>query len=203
MSKHYFDNDRVEELLKLYLRGGCVDVALRDEIMSHATALITGVVNSKGYARMFTWRSEENLQDLVNLAWTRIEQTLYKYVPGRGKVFSWWTQIVVLVCLAYTTRESKDRRRLDAYNTGERPHPCLERIECPNFYKVMDELGKICEWNEKYVEMLEFVRAIYEGESAPWHGAIWKLQRRFGKKQTWQFLDYIRAKYDPWDGLAA
>ena len=76
--KMYFDNPLVEKLLRLYVMGGCTDIAQRDEIMTHAGELIRQVILVHGIHKVLGG-TEDDLFDLRQVAWIQIEKTLYKF----------------------------------------------------------------------------------------------------------------------------
>jgi len=77
--KLYFDNNVVEDLLLKYVWGGCTEVALRDQIMSHANELIKQVIRAHNLHRIYPGSEESAFGDLAQTAWIQIERTLYKY----------------------------------------------------------------------------------------------------------------------------
>lgn len=77
--KLYFDNNKVEDALTNYVIGGCVDVKLRDEIMSHSEELIRQVIRAHGLHKIYPGYEESSFGDLFQTAYCQIERTLYKY----------------------------------------------------------------------------------------------------------------------------
>ena len=77
--KLYFDNNLVEDCLRLYIQHGCTDIALRDEIMKHANELIRQVIKTHGLDKIYPGQDESAFMDLMQTAWIQIEKTLYKY----------------------------------------------------------------------------------------------------------------------------
>jgi len=88
----YFDNAAVEQLLDRYVRRGCVDVVLRDEIMSHAEELIRQIIRAHNFEHIFPGRDQSSFGELFQVAWMQIEKTLYKYDngPNSPKLFNMW-----------------------------------------------------------------------------------------------------------------
>jgi len=187
---HYFDNAAVEKLLTRYVQGGCTEVALRDEIMEHASPLIYAVIRKNNYANLLPYGHGSNVDDLASIAWQQIEKTLYKFEPGRAKVFSMWTQVVVLVCLAHIKKESRDSCYVRRWRDGQ-PAPSFDRREKPDFYKVMEELREAVE--PEYQEMVDAVVELYETDDQPWIGIIKKLVARgFSRQKTREFLACLK-----------
>ncbi len=92
---YYFDNEKVELLLTAYVKGGCTDARLRDEIMSHAGELIRQVIRTHNLQNIYPGRDEAAFGDLFQIGWTQIEKTLYKfdYRQGHTQVFNMWSKI--------------------------------------------------------------------------------------------------------------
>lgn len=72
------------------MAGGCIDVALRDAIMSNAMELIRQIIRTHNLHIIYPGRNQASFNDLVQVAWTQIESVLYKYVHGKAKVFNMW-----------------------------------------------------------------------------------------------------------------
>ena len=89
---YYFDNHKVEQLLMLYVADGCVDVKMRDEIMSHAAELIRQIIRTHNFHNIYPGSDDASFNDLFQVAWCQIESTLYKFdsSPGHTKVFNMW-----------------------------------------------------------------------------------------------------------------
>lgn len=81
----YFDNPKVESLLREYVKGGCTSVEMRDEIMSHALELIRQVIRTHGLYLTYGG-GESSFADLEQVAWVQIEKTLYKF--DYSKIFT-------------------------------------------------------------------------------------------------------------------
>jgi hypothetical protein len=76
---HYFDNEIVERLMYRYLEGACTDVALRDEIMVHASELIRQIIKAHNLGQICPGKDDTTGGDLFQTAWIQIESALYKY----------------------------------------------------------------------------------------------------------------------------
>jgi len=89
---HYFNNHLVEQLLIKYVKDGCVNVKLRDEIMSHAAELIRQIIRTHNFHNIYPGSDEASFGDLFQVAWVQIESVLYKFdwSPGHTKVFNMW-----------------------------------------------------------------------------------------------------------------
>jgi hypothetical protein len=87
---HYFDNKKVEALLKRYVERGCTDIKLRDEIMGHASELIRQLIRAHCFLYISSSRDIATVDELNAIAWAQIERVLYKYnpKPGSPKVFN-------------------------------------------------------------------------------------------------------------------
>ncbi len=189
-SKHYFDNEAVEALLTRYVQGACTDIVLRDEIMAHAIPLIRNVILSSGHHKLLQYHHGSNVDDLFAVAWAQLEKTLYKFEPGRAKVFSLWTQITYTCCLAYIKKETRDAINFRKWRDGH-PAPLFEKRKKPDFYAVMAELRETVP--EEYREMVDALVEIYEEEAQPWIGIIKKLgQRGYSRNVAREFLAHLR-----------
>lgn len=82
----YFNNPLVEGLLRKYVQGGCTNIKLRDEIMSHAPELIRQVIRTHGLHITYGGGEESSFFDLFQVAWVQIEKTLYKF--DHSKIFT-------------------------------------------------------------------------------------------------------------------
>jgi len=76
---HYFDNETVERLMHTYVRGSCVEVLLRDEIMTHASELIRQIIKAHNLGQIYPGKDDSSIMDLFQTAWIQIESALYKY----------------------------------------------------------------------------------------------------------------------------
>lgn len=201
MGKDYFDNKKVEELLTRYVQGACTDRALRDEIMGHALPLIYSVIKAKRLVNLMQPRSEDTIDELAHVAWTRIEQTLYKFEPGRAKVFSFWTQITYLSCLAWIKKHTRDACALRAWGESGVP-PQVRSVACEedpreDFYAVMRELRERVSDIPEHAEMVDLLVEHYETEETPWIGATKALAQRFGRTAAKEFLERVRGGLAP------
>lgn len=189
---HYFDNAAVEKLLTRYVEGACTDRALRDEVMSHATPLIRGVIRKKQLQQLLQYHHKSNEDELIAVAWQQIEKTLYKYEPGRAKVFNLWTQIAFTVCMAYIKKETRDAVAVRKWREGEpHPKPLFEKRKRPDFYGIMEELREVV--RPEYREMVDNLVEIYEKDAQPWVGIIGKLtQRGYTRRQARAFLAHVK-----------
>ncbi|MDP1712562.1 MAG: LAGLIDADG family homing endonuclease [Candidatus Nanopelagicaceae bacterium] len=99
---YYFDNAKVEGLLTRYVNSSCTDVKLRDEIMVHASELIRQIIRAHGLQNIYPGREDSSFYDLFQTGWVQIESALYKFVPGKAKVFN-------MLCLNPETKVFSDR----------------------------------------------------------------------------------------------
>jgi hypothetical protein len=101
----------------------------------------------------------------VGVAWQQIEKTLYKFEPGRAKVFNLWSQIAYTVCMAYIKKETRDAQNVRAWKSGGHPAPLFEKHERPNFCKVMAELREAVA--PEHQEMVDALVDLYEEDDQP------------------------------------
>jgi hypothetical protein len=201
---HYFDNEKVEELLTRYIEGACTDRALRDEIMEHAVPLIHAVIRTQNLAALMYPRGADTVEELASVAWERIEKILYKFEPGRAKVFSMWSQVTYLTCLAYIKKETRGACAVKQWDEGEREIPRRLRRESDtgepkvDLYAEMADLRAACRGNDLYVQMVDYLIERYETEEYPWMGLSAALAERFGgRKVAKAFLTFVRGSVVP------
>lgn len=199
MSKHkdhYFDNDAVEATLCKYLETACTDIALRDEVMLKVEPVIRGFIRAKGLGRLFRNVRGADIEDeLVSVAWTRVEQVLYKFTPGRAKLFSYVSQITYLVVLDYLKRTTKDACAITRWNEASSSGPppqLLERREVPNIYVVLGELKESFRDNPQHVRMVQWLLDRYEQEDHPHVGVLTAMAAEFGRTAAVRFLERVR-----------
>lgn len=77
--KHYFDNDKVEDLLVAYNWTGCTSISLRDQIMAHALLLTKNVILVHGLFKVMHRHEAIDEGELIQVAYIQIERTLYKF----------------------------------------------------------------------------------------------------------------------------
>lgn len=76
---YYFNNETVEGVLYKYLEGSCIDVGIRDKIMTHASELIIQIIRAHNLYSIYPGRDDSSFWDLYQIAWVQIESALYKY----------------------------------------------------------------------------------------------------------------------------
>jgi len=192
-ANYYFDNPAVEALLVRYIDGACTDIKLRDEIMGHAATLIKAVIRKHDYGRLLQYKHRTNDDDLAAVAWNRIEKTLYKFESGRAKVFSMWTQIVVLVCLAHVKKETRDAVAVRKWRDGH-PAPLFDKAKKPDFYGIMDQLRAVCAHQTLYLEMIDYLVELYRTDDQAHFGIVKKLSAKFTREKAQAFLLYLRLR---------
>ena len=75
----YFDNNKVEDLMRLYRLTGCTDVKLRGQIMANTEELIRQIIRAHNLHRIYPGQEESAFMDLFQTAWAQLERVLYKY----------------------------------------------------------------------------------------------------------------------------
>ena len=194
-SNYYFDNPLVERLLTEYVKGGCVDVALRNEIMTHASELITQVIRTHNLQQIYPGQDAASFGDLFQVAWNQIEKVLYKfdYKPGHTKVFNMWSQVCKTVLLAHIKRENRDRKNHGAYKThlGDRTVG-----KGAIFTRWLDESREIFRHNDEFLIIIDALEHIYNTDDRPFEGIIGKLVEKTGmsRAKIHQFLLNIRLR---------
>lgn len=193
--RYYFDNDRVEELLINYAKGGCVDVELRDKIMSHASELIKQVIRTHKLHLVYQGRDKTGFSDLFQIAWTQIESTLYKfdYSTGHKKVFNMWSQISRTVILAHIKKESRHKNK--AYATSYKRHVLFKaKHKGPDFERFINELSNIYN-GPNATRIIEAIRIIYNTDEKPHDNLINKIidKTSLPKSIILPFLEDLRS----------
>ena len=192
---YYFDNDYVEELLTEYVKGGCTDKHLRDEIMANASELIRQIIRTHKLHTLIGGKNSTSFGDLYQIAWTQIESSLYKfdYRPGHTKVFNMWSQVSKTVMLAYIKKESRDKRNYGAYK---------EHLDCkhkPANYKMerfLDQAREICKFNNGHLKIIDALQDLIENDDRPYDGLIDKLVKKSGlsRSKVSTFLRTVRLR---------
>lgn len=195
IKNYYFNNVVVEQLLTVYVKGGCVDVALRDEIMSHAAELIRQIIRTHNLHNIYPGKDSASFGDLFQVAWAQIEKTLYKfdYTAGHTKVFNMMSQVAKTVILAHIKRENRDRKNSGAYKnhlSGK------SRLENTIFDRFVAEARLICQYNQEHLIILQHLEELYAVDERPYEGLIGKLIARTGmsRLKIHQFLKTVRSR---------
>ncbi|MBD3407224.1 MAG: hypothetical protein GF411_13980 [Candidatus Lokiarchaeota archaeon] len=85
-ANYYFDNDLVERLLIEYHKTGCTDIALRDEIMSHASELIINIIRTHNLHTIYGGNDDSSFNDLFQLSWCVSPDTITYTNNGMMKI---------------------------------------------------------------------------------------------------------------------
>jgi hypothetical protein len=188
---YYFDNDYVESLLTEYVKGGCTDKLLRDEIMANASELIRQIIRTHKLHTLTNGKEGTAFGDLYQLAWCQIESSLYKfdYRPGHTKVFNMWSQVAKTVMLAHIKKESRDKRNYGAYkehldSKGSKNNFKLERF--------ITEAQNICRYDDVHMSILNALKSLCEEDDRPHDGLIDKLVKKTGHSRV-KVSGFIRA----------
>ena len=177
------------------MKGACVDVNLRDEIMSHASELIIQMIRAQNLHNIYPGRDDSSFNDLYQIAWVQIESTLYKfdYGPGHTKVFNMWSQVAKTVILAHIKKESRDRKNSQGY----RRHIRHNKIhDCPKLSRFVEEAKIIFKYNEEADKFLMALLELYQKDDRPHEGLVGKLAEESGlsKQQVSAFLRQLRLR---------
>lgn len=197
---YYFDNEVVENLLDRYVKRGCVDVSLRDEIMSHAGELIRQIIRAHNFEHIFPGRDGSSFNELFQVAWMQIEKTLYKYnnSPNSPKVFNLWSQIAKTRILAYLKKEKRDKKNMPLYREylTRRNKSRTKSIE--DFEKFLEELEIVCNDDEDFTVLVGAIKKIWLTDDKPHDGLKSKLKDASGINPNTinQFLKMIKLYRD-------
>jgi hypothetical protein len=188
---YYFDNAHVERLLTRYVQNGCVGVELRNEIMGHAMELIRQIIRTHNLHIIYPGRNPAAFQDLVHVAWQQIESVLYKFVPGKAKVFNMWSQISRTVILAHIKKETRDKKNSGPY-TGHltERHKNTKTV----ISRFVAEASEMFKYNPEYARIIKAIDALAKQDERPHDGLIGKLAQRSGlpKARVSAFIRLVR-----------
>lgn len=186
----YFDNYKVEKLLTEYVHGGCIDVIMRDDIMSHASELITQIIRTHKFQNIYG-TDEASFNDLFQVAWVQIESTLYKFdsSPGHTKVFNMWSQVTKTVILAHIKKEMRDKKNYKSYKNYLDAKSDKNSIIIDRF---LVEAKGICKYNKEHLHILDSMRKLYKIDQKPHEGLIGKLVGISGMSRI-KVSSFIRA----------
>lgn len=192
---YYFDNHKVEQLLIAYVADGCVDVRMRDEIMSHAAELIRQIIRTHNFHNIYPGSDDASFNDLFQVAWCQIESTLYKFdsSPGHTKVFNMWSQVAKTVMLAHIKRETRDKKNYKSYKRHLDTKTIRKSII---FDRFLTEAEEICKYNKEHMSILEAFRKLYDKDNKPHEGLIGKIVTISGlsRSKVSNFLRQIRLR---------
>jgi hypothetical protein len=189
---YYFDNAQVERLLTRYVQGGCIEVKLRNEIMSHAMELIRQIIRTHNLHIIYPGRNQASFYDLVQVAWCQIESVLYKFVPGKAKVFNMWSQIAKTVILAHIKKETRDKKNATPYSghLNERH----KNLRCAMMNRFVLEASGMFKYNPEYSRIIKAIDKLCAEDDRPHDGLIGKLAKRaqLSKAKVSSFIRLIR-----------
>jgi hypothetical protein len=192
---YYFDNYKVEQLLTVYVKGGCVDVKLRDEIMLNAMELLRQIIRTHNFHNIYPGHDPASFGDLFQTGWCQIEKTLYKfnYEPGHTKVFNLWSQVAKTVILAYIKREMRDKKNYGSYKNHQINHYKPNSAVLERFINEARSMGQYDEDGLRIVDCLE---KLYKIDEKPYDGLIGKLVRLSGlsRQRIVSFLKQVRLR---------
>lgn len=196
----YFDNEKVESLLSRYVERGCVDVKLRDEIMSHAAELIRQIIRAHNFEFIFPGRDESSFGELFQVAWCQVEKTLYKYDPrpGSPKVFNMFSQVAKTRILAYLKKEKRDKKNMPSYKDFLQRRHKTKAKSIEDFEIFINELENFVSYDDDFVELTKALRELWMKDDKPYDGLKTKLREATGKdiNVISQFLRVIRCHRD-------
>lgn len=197
---HYFDNELVQNLLKRYAARGCVDVELRDEIMSHADELIRQVIRAHNFEHIFPNRDRSSFFELHQVAWCQIEKVLYKYdpQPGSPKLFNLWSQVAKTRILAYLKKEKRDKKNVVSYKDFLSRKQKTKLKNSADIELWLKEAREMLEYNEDFMIMLDAVENIWFHDEKPHDGLISKIEKITNKNRNIisHFLKTLRLRRD-------
>lgn len=196
----YFDNTAVEKLMNKYVERGCVDVYLRDEIMSHANELIRQIIRAHNFEYITPGRDQSSFNELFQVAWMQIEKTLYKYdnSPGSSKLFNMWSQIAKTRILAYLKKEKRDKKNMPSYRDFMMRRHKTKSKSIEDFEIFIDELEQFFQYDEEYLDLVAAMKNLWVKDDKPYDALRTKLKIESNKdiNMVNQFLKIIRLNRD-------
>lgn len=178
----YFPNLKVEALVTSYLKTGCTDIKLRDEIMSWAVELIGKVILKCNLHNIYGHKGPGGKEDLVTVAWIQIEKTLYKFDdgPGHTKIFNMWTSIARNVMLAHIKADKRDTR----YSNTLRNLTIAKGTQVPiDMTRFVEEARKNFQFDDKAQAIIGAIEQIVKEDEKPWEGIAGKVMKITGLKR--------------------
>jgi hypothetical protein len=192
---YYFDNHKVEKLLTEYVKGGCVNIILRNEIMGHAMEILRQIIRTHNFHNIYPGHDPASFGDLFQVAWVQIEKTLYKfnYEPGHTKVFNMWSQIATTVILAHIKREMRDKKN---YGTYKGHLTNRHRPQSAAFERFMAEARTMAKYDQDGLTIIDALEKLYEKDDKPYDGLIGKLVKISGlsRQRVTGFLKQLRLR---------
>ena len=192
---YYFDNHKVEKLLTEYVKGGCTDVKMRDEIMTHAMELLRQIIRTHNFHNIYPGHDPASFGDLFQVGWCQIEKTLYKfdYRPGHTKVFNMWSQIAKTVILAHIKREMRDKKNYGSYKNHQISH---HKPGNAVFERFVNEAKAMAQYDIDGLSIVAALEKLYEKDEKPSDGLIGKLVKLSGlsRQRVVSFLKQLRLR---------
>lgn len=193
--KYYFDNLHVESLVQKYVMRGCVDVELRDEIMSHMSELLRMTIRVHGLSKIYNNKDGTSFSELFMIGWVALESCLYKfdYTSGHKRIFNMLSQVARTSMLAYIKKES--RHRTKAYNdTYKKFVADKDRYHRIDFTRFITELREICRDEVEYVKIIDCIEFLLSNDLKPYDGLMYKILNitKLPKSLIHSFFEFVR-----------
>jgi hypothetical protein len=192
---YYFNNALVEDRLTKYVKGGCTDVVLRDEIMSHAMELLRQIIRTHNFHNIYPGHDPSSFGDLIQVGWCQIEKVLYKFdsSPGHTKVFNFWSQVAKTVILAHIKREMRDKKN---YGTYKGHLTCRFKPHSAAFDRFIKEANNMSKYDDCGLTIIQSLEKLYQEDEKPYDGLIGKLVKLSGlsRQRVTGFLKQMRLR---------
>jgi hypothetical protein len=122
----------------------------------------------------------------------QIESVLYKFVPGKAKVFNMWSQIAKTVILAHIKKETRDKKNATPYSghLNERH----KNLRCAMMNRFVLEASGMFKYNPEYSRIIKAIDKLCAEDDRPHDGLIGKLAKRaqLSKAKVSSFIRLIR-----------
>jgi DNA-binding ferritin-like protein (Dps family) len=190
-ANYYFDNEEVEKVVTKYHETGCTDVALRNEIMSHADQLIINVIRTHSLHNIYSGKDESSFNDLYQIAWIAIESALYKFKPGKAKIFNLFSQIARTSILAAIKKDNRDKKNSESYRYYLDEKSIKTKAK---FMRFMDEVRSVCKYCEDFINITDALEKLYMTDNKPHEGLIGKLTEEsdMSRAKVIKFIKILR-----------
>lgn len=193
-NNNFLNNSLVEGLVTEYVKGGCVDVQLRNRIMEHVPQFLKGVIKTFKFHQVLTIKDPHITEELTQVAWKQIEKTLYKfdYSDGHSKLFSQWTQVAKQCILAELKVKAKD---ISGYN-GLKKHMLAGRstLKPIDWQRFITEARDIFQYDDESIQIINHLEHLILNDDNLYDCLIGKLAKstRLTRTRIVRFLKELR-----------
>lgn len=195
-NNNFLDNALVESLVIQYVKGGCVDVELRNKIMEHVPHFLSGVIKAFKFYKALPIKDPNIIEELTQVAWKQIEKTLYKFdcSEGHSRLFSQWTQVAKQCILAELKVKVKD---LTGYD-GLKKHMKRDRhtFKPIDWQRLMSEARDMFQYDDESIQIINHLEHLALNDDNLYECLIGKLIKSTGhnRPRILKFLKELRLR---------